>query len=344
MQSFDNYYFDEDIIQESPLNSFLNLFRKTKKAPLSFFWMGDLTQIDESTYKNIVKRLTSLYSRIRPKKDKTLRISQFKRGYFELGGQGKINKVLGKVSFQSKDDPNIPVYQFSNGGVIVLYDFKLKDEDERVYAISGNRKGREAIEQIEAKTFKDFIHASEPMSVSKNKTTKSNISKEMKPSQVFGSSDDEDSNDIYQVRFREPEEPEDKYMVTPSTKDNNSLMGLLDIPFDKFKDIIRIWGDGRTGGIIKSLNYPFKGKFTRTSVSNNLGHGYKYSDGKNAVYLMDLDGDDNTWALMIFDGKDSFNWANRNDMLSFWTSTKDSQNKIDWKIINLDNMPEGVQR
>lgn len=370
MQSFEQYYFTESV-PEITWNMFANIFRRTKKVPLESPWLGELMEINEQTYKTIVKRMTSLYSRgssKAAKKDKKLRVTQFLRGYIAFGvpfsGKSRLQKILGKdISFKGsgEDAPNIPIYKFSNNGIIVLIDLGKNDSKERVYAIGGNWRGRQAVEQIEAKTFKDFIHSSEPYITTRSKSLGTSSEKKLeklkpsvKPTQRVvttynldydNDEDKGDSEDIYNVRFRQPDDEREKASVTPANEPetNEKETGLIDISYDEYLNIIKMWGDGKTGGITTGETYKFKNKFVRTKIINNLGNGYKYSDGNYSVYLLDLDGDDDIWALMAFDGKESYKWAIRTGMFDYWKSRKKSSN-IDWKMLNIEELPEGEQK
>jgi len=133
--------------------------------------------------------------------------------------------------------------------------------------------------------------------------------------------------------------------IMKSVQSNKSLeipksheIGIMDIKFDEYENLKKIWGTGRKGGLVRGETYPFRGKFTRGRYeSDQTGYtGYKYSDGEHTVYLIDTgDGSD---AFIAFDGRESLDWSENIEMLSAWRGPDHPSSGIRWQSGTIEDL------
>ena len=318
--NFSNYYFCEanpfSVASKVTWNMFTNLFRDTKKIPVVSNWLWELHKIDKRTYQKLVRKFADIMTYNRKLGKSKITIDDIYRGYLTNLRDQKAKEKLGDYNLKGTPKPNIPVYKFSNGATVTFFDLPNDDED-RIYAIGFDRKASQAIEKLLGMTFKDFLNTTV---IDKKQTKK----------------DDETVTVV-------PNDSEDDFVSVIPQQDTmkQKNLGMMDIGYSDYMNMIQYLGDGKTGGLTQGLTYPFKGQFNREDFSNNIGSGYKYYDGDKSFYLLDIDNDSNDYGLLIFGDKRSYNWARRIGVLNFWKTEPTS--KVYWKIGNIDKLPESKE-
>lgn len=206
------------------------------------------------------------------------------------------------------------VYELSNGSKIA---FITTEDDNGIVKryIATNNKGN------------DFFR--------KNiGTTVQQIAADAKESKKIGTrSRPESPSKEFEKIFKSIE----KIKEEPPEEEEYKEIGILDISKNEYDNLVKIWGDGKTGGIVMGTKYQFRNEFTRSKYFSPEGYkGYKYSNkNDNSIYLVDTGDGEN--AFIAFDGKESYKWAENIGLLSFWR-TKPDKTSIFWKPGTIDNL------
>ena len=256
---------------------------------------------------------------------KKITIDEIFRGYFSDIRIGTLKNKLGNFDLKGTPKYNMPVYKFSNGAMVIFFDLPPSDENEdRIYGIGFNKKASQAMESLLGMTFQDYLNIT--------KHEKYNLKK------IKTKSDKDENDEIF--KYEPIEKSEIEHSEIEELPKKEKTIGIADITENEYGMLFKDWGDGKTGGD-PGNRYTFKNLFKRIPFENNLGKGYKYSDGIHTVYLIDLDKTNRE--IIIFEDERSFKWAKNIGMLeplTFLNKIKDIKD-VYWTKGNPEELPEG---
>lgn len=327
MQTFTEHYFLQEKILSDLRRAFTsNLLKKRKVGvDLGRFNFKKTVLVDKSIFNNVLNDVQRETVNLYKGKKEYSGLKDFRGNRSSLGSTlKKLSSTAIKGVYEGEIDSgaekyleghpiSVLVFELDNFGKIAFITTEDKDNKIRYYISTGNRGNdflREnlgtTIEQIYASSKTNLVYRSTTFSPSK------------------------EINKITQSLDIEPESQEDDDTISINT--NNKLQGQLDISKDDFINLEELWGNGLIGSTsIKGLTYKFKGKFNRERHTDpETGYeGYKYYDNNHHTVLL-LDMDDGRNALIVFDGRDSYEWAKKIGMLSIWKS-QSNKNEILWR-------------
>lgn len=322
MQTFsEHYYISEKITSDIRRALTSNLLKKRKVR----------IDLGKGKYKIVVPATQSSFNRIKEsirrdvvdffkssRKPKTKRKTNIKKA--KPRGTYVKNVYEGEVDSGVDILDGMPiasiVYELSNGSRIA---FVTTEDDQGIVRryISTNSKGNDFLRTNLGTTVQQI---SADAAESKKIGTRS---RPESPSEEFRKI----SKSIEKIEEEPPEEEEEEYKE----------IGILDISKNEYDNLVKVWGDGKTGGAVKGATYQFRNLFTRSRYFSPEGYkGYKYSDKDgNTVYLVDTGDGEN--AFIAFDGKESYNWAENIGLLSFWR-TKPDKTSIFWRPGTIEDL------
>jgi len=319
MQTFTEHYKEEQINEfnlEQLGKGFLrlgkNIFGK-RVTGVGINLMTSFKNIDRSTYNFVQGVLTSNY-KSHNKKDKKDKI--FIKDVYKGEIDDSAKKLGGYENIKDQIE-DISVYQTNRGGRITTFFLKDENENEHFY-IGTNWRGD--------KQFKDLFGMWVTSLASRLQTMKKN-----NPTQSLQNILDEPKKYLLNPAEKE------KTIENDSDNDSDNEIGIMDISNNEFISLQKIWGTGRKGGLTKREVYPFFNKFIRRRYENaKTGYdGYKYSDKEgHSVYLIDTG--DGRNAFIVFESRDSYDWAENIEMLNYWRSRPGD--KIRWQEGTIDNL------
>jgi len=335
MQSFVQHYKNEDQINEFTWGQLAKGFIRPAKNILGKRVVGvgvnlmtSLADVDRSTYNFVQGALTNNFKANKSSKGKKGKDPIYIKDVFK----GEIDdsaKKLGGYENIKNNIRDISVYQTNKLGRITTFFLKDENGDEEFY-IGTNWAGD--------KHFKDLFGAWVTGLASRlNQMRKSKSKTELK--KVI-----EDPIKYLEEPLIVPTRRTKTAAKTQDDEEKETDIGIMDITMDELRALEKAWGDGKSGGVTKGGEYPFRHSFQRQRFYNNLGRGYKYFDKRgHAVYLIDLG--DNMNAMIAFEGKDSSSWATGLGMLDFWRTSmkgsKDREKSSRWIKGNINQLPEG---
>jgi hypothetical protein len=322
---FTNYYFISESILDDIRRAFTSNILKKRVVGVNADKLKYLSKVDEKSYdkvsdtlkREIVStiRTTEEYNQKLEKARKVSPVLLKKRLRKDLGDIYVKNVYTGELDDKGEKLDNfvnvlaITVYELNNGGKIVL--FTTEDASgyiNRFIGIDKTKTNDFFVSKI-GTTFQQF--SADALAKTKNQPL-------VKASSFI-------DDDFYQVL--KPKKRAAPLSIDTTTTKNETDLGIVDISIDEYNMLERFWGDGKKSSTLAKEPYHFDRVFKRDRFYNNLGSGYKYYSGNKSVYLLDLK--DNVNGLLIFEGKDSYVWANGIGMLEVWR-TKPGGSKIRW--------------
>lgn len=324
MEDFKTYYFTEK--KDDSKSSWLSrLFSKNKVKTIGVKAdnLLDVKAINRSSYNSLLNGLAREYKR-KGKESNSIYIKDLFAG--KLKDQG----LIFDLDFDNVED--ITVYKTNTGGKLYLFNL-LDNNNTNHYYIGINNKAQSFFKVYVGMTFGAF--ASKADSILKRyetiKTKKENPW--LTPLQTI--SQDKKIIDVGKVTSPN----------NPSSVDNNVTTdekeyGFVDINNIQLDNLIEEY-DGGSGKSSKK----FPGVFKREKFANNIGSGYRYvftQSDKGSIYLIKLT-DDEERGLIIFEGKESRNWAEKMGMLDMWIGEKSPLKPIrdvepHWQKVDIKNI------
>lgn len=321
METFVEHYNNEEI----QLNEFTweqlgkgflrvgkNIFGK-RVVGVNVDMLTSLKNVDRSTYNFVQGALTTSFKN-KNKKGKDIFIKDVYKGEIDDNA-----KKLGGYENIKGDVQDISVYVTNKGGRIIT--FYLEEDGGEEFYIGANWGGDKQFKDIFGMWISSLTSRLNYMTKKKNKPKKDLEDAFEDPASFFLGIDSSEYN-------KSDEVPIDKGDGDVDT----DQIGIMDISKDEYDRLLKIWGTGRRGGLVKGTTYPFRGKFVRTIyLSPRTGYnGYKYTDGTgHIVYLIDTGDEEN--AFVAFQGRKSYDWAKQLDMLSQWRSETGHHPEIRWQ-------------
>jgi len=335
MQSFNRYYFNEKISADIRRAFTSNLLKK-RKVGISIDKLPYIGKFERNQFNKLEDFMTREYRDGQALKDRISKAkgpekSKIEKDYgpFTVTNvySGELDDQAAKLEDTISNIRSMAVYEVTvkgdllslggkRKGRIILLTFE-NNKSEIVNYIGLDKKGEEYFRKLFGTTFEAFKARSEQALQHVRSTIQQRKLKKI--------------DNIISTHHKDHDTNIDSDIDT-AIDVNETELGLLDITKDEYDTLFRKWGDGKRG--------IYRGLFHRTNFQNNLGVGYKYSDGDHSVYLIDMD--DSQDELIIFDGKISHKWAERLDMIELWRSSKKMMG-IRWTNADIKNLPEGKQ-
>lgn len=321
--NFNEFYFQEKITSDIRRAFTKNVLKKRVEGVnvdnLPYLGKFDNKMFEE--FENYLRREYQKYKKTSNGKDSKSKVKKppSKKVYVTDLYAGEIDDDAKKIDEDIQEISSISIYYASNKpnkkGKAKYILIRFYDSDNQLVNYIGmNKQANDYFKDIFGMTFDAFKTRADSRLNGKTSTRKDDTDKLISR---MGLS--QDTNNI-------DSQTSSKHM---------DQIGLLDITDDEFNMIHDLWGSGKKTRQKKGQTR-FVGKFDRYPFVNNLGSGYKYSNGSYSVYLIDTETD---YALLAFDGKDSYRWAKRNGMLDIWRLSPG--NEIRWIKGDIDSLPEG---
>lgn len=310
MENFTEYYFRESITSDIRRAFTSNLFKKTTEGINLKKYQKNLILSDNRNFdkiKNSLRQEVTHVLKVTKKFKKNNNKQDFGKLYVKNIYTGEID--AGQELLEGNPIATT-IYKLNNGGKIIF----ITTEDEKGYVrryITANHGGASFFRERLGTTLQQIAADSRGREVTRIRI----IPAEREIQNL--------KTGVFQELETKPDEEESEDIPRKE-------IGIMDISVDDYENLIKLWGSGKKSDI-KGGSVAFKGLFNReTYFHDETGYnGYKYSD-KQGHTLYILDESDDKDAMIIFEGKSSYNWALKIGMLSFWT-TNDKKYSVVWK-------------
>lgn len=333
MQTFVEHYTTEEQLNEFTWGQlgkgFLrvgkNIFGK-RTVGVGVNLMTSLKSVDRSTYNFVQGALTTNFKNQGSKVKRSTKKDKPKdKIYIQNVYKGEIDdsaKKLGGYDNIKDDIQDVSVYETNKGGRITTF-FLEDDQGTEKYYIGTNWRGDKQFKDLFGMWVTSLTSRLNTMRKNPPKTSLNKILEDPKPYLL----------DLPKYTNIQPR------IDDSLPKKDDKEFGVVDITKDDMDSLINILGDGKKGGVVKGMIYPFRYKFVRNIYQHptNDFKGYKYSDGEHEVYLLDVGNDYN--AMIVFGDRESYNWAKSIGMLSSW-QVSNKKPEVTWQLGTIDDLLE----